>query len=285
MPLVRSRYLTQNLYWLGSKTSCHKISWSLEAGRFGFRNFQWLLNSTGTSAATLPRCLSNFGAIQLLWHPIPWHRYFMGFGGKTSDCLVNTDPGAVGTMHYPLCQYQFTMSGCTDEFLNEEMTCVASPLKRCLILHELNGIYPDSKIHGNNGGPTWEQQDPGGSHVDPMNRSIWPPFYINHAEVSLQITMLNFICLLYVLIMLYFIYVYIVRPFFWLVVVWRQMCVFSTFAWLTPHVQRDYLYYFDYASGPKCMQTNLERSTRESYLLFHIQNISIYATWVVTANK
>ena len=32
--------------------------------------------------------------------------------------------------------------------------------------------YPDSKVHGANMGPTWDRQDPGGSHVGPMNFAI-----------------------------------------------------------------------------------------------------------------
>ena len=31
---------------------------------------------------------------------------------------------------------------------------------------------PDSKVHGANMGPTWGQQDPGGSHIGPMNFAI-----------------------------------------------------------------------------------------------------------------
>ena len=32
--------------------------------------------------------------------------------------------------------------------------------------------YPDSKVHGANMGPIWGRQDPGGSHVGPMNFAI-----------------------------------------------------------------------------------------------------------------
>ena len=35
--------------------------------------------------------------------------------------------------------------------------------------------YPDSKVHGTNMGPIWGRQDPGGSHVGPMNFAIWVP--------------------------------------------------------------------------------------------------------------
>ena len=79
----------QALYLLRDKTSCRKISWSLEAARFGFRLFQSLWNLTGTSKAALPRCLSNSITMQSLWHPISRLRDFTRFGGKTSYRLVN----------------------------------------------------------------------------------------------------------------------------------------------------------------------------------------------------
>ena len=56
----------QGLYSLSGRTSYRKISWSLEAARFTFRLFQSLWNVTGTSAAALPRCLSNLRAMQSL---------------------------------------------------------------------------------------------------------------------------------------------------------------------------------------------------------------------------
>ena len=80
------------LYSLSGKTSYRKISWSLEAARFGFELFQSLGNLAGTSAALLPRCLSNFRAIRPLQHPISRLRDFTRFGGKTSYCLVNRGP-------------------------------------------------------------------------------------------------------------------------------------------------------------------------------------------------
>ena len=33
-------------------------------------------------------------------------------------------------------------------------------------------MYPDSKVHGDNMGPIWGRQDPGGPHVGPMNFAI-----------------------------------------------------------------------------------------------------------------
>ena len=77
------------LYSLSGKTSYRKILWSLEAARFGFKLFQSLWNLAGTSAALLPRCLSNFRAIRPLQHTISRLRDFTTFGGKTSYRLVN----------------------------------------------------------------------------------------------------------------------------------------------------------------------------------------------------
>ena len=36
-------------------------------------------------------------------------------------------------------------------------------------------ICPNSKVHGANMGPIWGRQDPGGSHVGPINFVIWDP--------------------------------------------------------------------------------------------------------------
>ena len=90
---------TQGLYSLSGKTSYRKISWSLEATRFGFKLFQSLWNLAGTSAALLPRCLSNFRAIRPLQHPISRLRDFTRFGGKTSYRLVNRGPVWAATRH------------------------------------------------------------------------------------------------------------------------------------------------------------------------------------------
>ena len=40
------------------------------------------------------------------------------------------------------------------------------------IIWNSNAI-PDSKVHGANTGPVWDQQDPGGPHVGPVNFVIW----------------------------------------------------------------------------------------------------------------
>ena len=82
----------QGLYSLSGKTSYRKISWSLEAARFGFKLFQSPWNWAGTSAALLPRCMSNFRAIRPLQHPISRLRDFTRFGGKTSYRLMNRGP-------------------------------------------------------------------------------------------------------------------------------------------------------------------------------------------------
>ena len=87
------------LYSLSGKTSHRKISWGLKAARFGFKLFQSLWNSAGTSAALPPRCLSNFRAIRPLQHPISRLRDFTRFGGKTSYRLVNRGPEVSPTIN------------------------------------------------------------------------------------------------------------------------------------------------------------------------------------------
>ena len=57
-------YKQPGLYSLSSKMSYRQISWSLKVARFRFRLVQSLWNLTGTSAAILLRCLSNFRAMQ-----------------------------------------------------------------------------------------------------------------------------------------------------------------------------------------------------------------------------
>ena len=56
--------LIQGLYSLSDKTSYRQISWSLEAARLSVIMIVSLWNLTGISAALLPRCLSNFKAIE-----------------------------------------------------------------------------------------------------------------------------------------------------------------------------------------------------------------------------
>ena len=79
---------------LSARTFYRKSSWSLEAGRFGFRLVQSLCNLTDTSATALPICLSHFRAIRLLKHPIPLPQGFTRFGGTTFYRLLNRGPGA-----------------------------------------------------------------------------------------------------------------------------------------------------------------------------------------------
>ena len=85
----------QSLYSPSRRTFYRKISWNLEAVRFGFRLFQSLWNLTDTSAAGMPRYLSNCRTIRWLQDPISLHRDFTRFGGKTSYRLVNIGPGSV----------------------------------------------------------------------------------------------------------------------------------------------------------------------------------------------
>ena len=82
---------------------CIKIRLSLSVAKYCFGYMTDLGTSdiiltmwsklAGTSAALLPRCLSNFRAILPLQNPISRLRDFTRFGGKTSYRLVNRSPG------------------------------------------------------------------------------------------------------------------------------------------------------------------------------------------------
>ena len=54
--------------------------------------------------------------------------------------------------------------------LNHGEMCDDFSFVICL-LFSANKI-PDNKVHGANMGPTWGRQDPGGTHVGPMNLAI-----------------------------------------------------------------------------------------------------------------
>ena len=78
---------------ISEKTSFRKISSSLEAARFVFRIVRSLWNLTGTSAAVLPMCLSNFKTIRQFKVPISWLRDFTRSYEKTSFRILRRGPG------------------------------------------------------------------------------------------------------------------------------------------------------------------------------------------------
>ena len=82
----RNSFNPLGLYSLSGRTPYRKISWYLEAARFGIRLFQSLWNLTSPSAA-------NFRTMRSLWHSISRLRDFTRFGGKASHRLVNRGPG------------------------------------------------------------------------------------------------------------------------------------------------------------------------------------------------
>ena len=79
---------------ISEKTSFRKISSSLEAARFVFRIVRSFWNLTGTSAAMLPMCLSNFKTIRQFKVPISWLRDFTRSYGKTSFRILRRGPDA-----------------------------------------------------------------------------------------------------------------------------------------------------------------------------------------------
>ena len=88
---IRNRdiYLVSlGLYSLSGKTSSHQISGSLGAAGSGVLLIVSLSNLT-----LLPRCLSNFRAIEKVLTRNSQLPVFTGSCGKTSFCLVNRGPG------------------------------------------------------------------------------------------------------------------------------------------------------------------------------------------------
>ena len=75
------------------KASYRPNSWSLETARLDVIMVvsHWTL--TGSSAALLPRCPSNFKRIKKVWTRISRLRDFTGSCGKTYVRLANKDPG------------------------------------------------------------------------------------------------------------------------------------------------------------------------------------------------
>ena len=84
---------------ISKKTSYRKISWSLEAARFVFRIVWSLWNLTGTSAALLPMCLSNFKSIRQFKVPISWLRDFTRSYDKTSFRILRRGPERLNIHH------------------------------------------------------------------------------------------------------------------------------------------------------------------------------------------
>ena len=72
MALVETTIL--GIYSLSGWASYPQISRSLEAAILDVIILASHWNLTGISAALLPRCLSNFGAIGKVWNPMPWPR-------------------------------------------------------------------------------------------------------------------------------------------------------------------------------------------------------------------
>ena len=51
-------------------------------------------------------------------------------------------------------------------------------------------INPDGKVYGANMGPIWDQQDPGGPHVGPMDLAIWEDWFLSNGNEQNVIRMI-----------------------------------------------------------------------------------------------
>ena len=82
------------------------VKYRSQGGGVEFRLFQSLCKLTGTSAALLPRCLSNFRVIRSSLHPISRRRGFARFDRKTFYHLVNRGPGLLSKSSNRKTRYQ-----------------------------------------------------------------------------------------------------------------------------------------------------------------------------------
>ena len=89
------------LYSLRSKTPYRQISQSLEAERLDVLIIVSFSNVTGVSAAPLPRCMSNFRAIGIIYTQISRLGDFTRSRGKTSFRLRNRGPVLFSTLINP----------------------------------------------------------------------------------------------------------------------------------------------------------------------------------------
>ena len=87
---------------LSDKTSYRKMSWSLEAARFVFRIIISLLNLTGTSAALLPRYLSNFKPMRWFKLSISRLQNFTRSYDKTFYRILERGPVSVKSSQHPV---------------------------------------------------------------------------------------------------------------------------------------------------------------------------------------
>ena len=93
--MVRSAAIALGPVSISEKTSFRKISLSLETARLVFRIVRSLWNLTGTSAALLPMCLSNFKAIRRFKVQISWLRDFTRSYEETYFRILRRCPGSM----------------------------------------------------------------------------------------------------------------------------------------------------------------------------------------------
>ena len=55
----------------------------------------------------------------------------------------------------------------------QELEALEQSLSNPTFIDSFTYMIPDNKVHGDNMGPIWGRQDPGGPHVGPMNLAIW----------------------------------------------------------------------------------------------------------------
>ena len=118
--------------WIWYKTSYHKISQRPQGRRSLIKVFQLLWNLSGVSAATLPRRLPNFKAVQTFQHPISCLWDFVRSYDKMSYAISNRYP-------YSGCTVMTCLQGWNYHFPHN--TSNTSPLIRAAYRYTIRSRY------------------------------------------------------------------------------------------------------------------------------------------------
>ena len=99
--------------------------------------------------------------------------YFLNyFASNAIKCIKNGFPCTVEMRGTQGCALATSLHSLAARAGSPNKATV-KPAYLCSHLHDALATIPDNKVHGTNMGPIWGREDPGGSHVGPMNFAIW----------------------------------------------------------------------------------------------------------------
>ena len=134
---------TQGLYSLSGKTSYRKISWSLEAARFGFKLFQSLWNLAGTSAALLQTYLSHLSCV-VVQDAVA--QTFYGRGTDWTYCFECND-GQITKMMKGSCKSIILLTIRINDIIHEVMRYSSTVSERGIALSSANTCNANNTVY------------------------------------------------------------------------------------------------------------------------------------------